>query len=67
MAGENPAHFAAGGFALGASKIALPVTLTVMVWDWLSSPVLATLVLGICGWWMAADRKSRSLWAAIRT
>jgi ABC-type antimicrobial peptide transport system permease subunit len=65
LAGENPAHFAAGGFALGASKIALPVTLT--VWDWLSSPVLATLVLGICGWWMAADRKSRSLWAAIRT
>ena len=64
LSGENPAHFAAGGFTLGASKIALPVTLT--VWDWLSGPVLATLVLGVCGWWMAADRKSRSLWAAIR-
>jgi hypothetical protein len=64
LAGENPAHFAAGGFAIGASKIAVPVALT--VWDWVSGPVLATLVLGICGWWMAADRKSRSLWAAIR-
>ena len=64
LAGENPAHFAAGGFALGASKIVLPVTLT--VWDWLSGPALATLVLGVCGWWMAADRKSKNLWAAIR-
>jgi len=64
LAGENPANFAAGGFKLGASTIALPVTLT--LWDWLSGPMLATLVLAVCGWWMAADRKSRSLWAAIR-
>lgn len=40
--------------------------MTLTVWDWLSGPVLATLVLGLCGWWMAADRKSSSLWAAIR-
>jgi len=65
LPGENPASFAAGGFQLGASKIALPVTLT--AWDWLSGPIVATVALGICGWWMAADRKAKSLWAAIRT
>jgi len=26
----------------------------------------ATAALGICGWWMAADHKAKSLWAAIR-
>jgi ABC-type antimicrobial peptide transport system permease subunit len=63
LSAENPANFAAGGFQLGASKIALPVTLT--AWDWLSGPIVATVALGICGWWMA-DRKAKSLWAAIR-
>jgi ABC-type antimicrobial peptide transport system permease subunit len=64
LPGENPASFAAGGFQIGSSKIALPVTLT--AWDWLSGPLVATTALGICGWWMAADRKAKSLWAAIR-
>ncbi len=64
LPGENPASFAGGGFQLGASKIALPVTLT--AWDWLLGPIVATVALGICGWWMAADRKAKSLWAAIR-
>jgi ABC-type lipoprotein release transport system permease subunit len=64
LPGENPASFAGGDFHLGASTIALPVTLT--IWDWISGPVVATVALGICGWWMAADRKTRSLWAAIR-
>ena len=64
LPGENPASFAGGDFHLSASTVALPVTLT--MWDWLSGPVLATLVLAVCGWWMAADRKSKSLWAAIR-
>jgi hypothetical protein len=64
LPGENPASFAAGDFHLGASTLALPVTLT--AWDWLSGPIVATIALGICGWWMAADRKSKSLWAAIR-
>ena len=64
LPGENPASFAGGGFEIGVSKIALPVTLT--IWDWLSGPLVATVALGICGWWMAADRKTRSLWAAIR-
>ena len=64
LSAENPANFAAGDFRLGASTILLPVRLT--AWDWLSGPLLATLALGICGWWMAADRKSKGLWAAIR-
>ena len=64
LPGENPASFAAGDFHLGASTITLPVMLT--AWDWFSGPLVATLALGICGWWMAADRKSKSLWAAIR-
>ena len=45
-------------FHLGASTVALPVTLT--AWDWLSGPIVATFALGLCGWWMAADRKSRA-------
>jgi hypothetical protein len=64
LPGENPASFAAGDFHLGASTIALPVTLT--IWDWLLGPLVATVALGICGWWMAVDRKAKSLWAAIR-
>ena len=64
LPGENPATFAPGGFQAGASKIALPISLT--VWDWLSGPIVAILGLGICGWWMAADHKAKSLWAAIR-
>jgi len=64
LPGENPASFAAGEFQIGASKIVLPVTLT--YWDWLSGPLGATAALGICGWWMAADHKAKSLWAAIR-
>ncbi|HTS40637.1 MAG TPA: FtsX-like permease family protein, partial [Xanthobacteraceae bacterium] len=64
LPGENPASFASGGFQIGVSTIALPVTLT--AWDWLSGPIVATIALGICGWWMAADRKAKSLWAAIR-
>jgi hypothetical protein len=64
LPGENPASFAAGDFHLGASTIALPVTLT--AWDWLAGPLVAAVALGLCGWWMAADRKSKSLWAAIR-
>jgi MacB-like periplasmic core domain/FtsX-like permease family len=64
LPGENPASFAAGDFHLGSSTVLLPATLT--AWDWLSGPLLSTLALGICGWWMAADRRSKSLWAAIR-
>lgn len=64
LPGENPATFAPGGFAAGASKIALPVTLS--LWDWLTGPVAAIVTLAGCGWWMAADRKATSLWAAIR-
>ncbi len=64
LPGENPATFAPGGFQAGASKIALPVSLT--VWDWLSGPIVAILGLGICGWRMSADRKAISLWAGIR-
>ena len=64
LPGENPASFAAGDFHLGASTIALPVTLT--AWDWLAGPLVAAVALGLCGWWMAADRKAKSLWAAIR-
>jgi putative ABC transport system permease protein len=64
LPGENPAAFAPGGFQSSASKIALPISLT--VWDWLCGPIAATLGLGIFGWWMAVDRKTRSLWAAVR-
>ena len=64
LPGENPATFAHGGFQAGASTIPLPVSLT--VWDWLVGPVVATVALGVCGWWMAADRKAQSLWSAIR-
>jgi putative ABC transport system permease protein len=64
LPGENPANFAGGGFKIGASQVTLPVTLT--VWDWLSGPLVATVALGVCGWWMAADRKAKSLWTAIR-
>lgn len=64
LPGENPASFAGGDFHLSASTVALPVTLTVS--DWLSGPVVATFALGLCGWLMAADRKTKSLWAAIR-
>ncbi|MGD0026473.1 MAG: ABC transporter permease [Xanthobacteraceae bacterium] len=64
LPGENPATFAAGGFQAGASRIALPVSLT--VWDWLSGPITAILALGICGWWMAADPKTQTLWSAIK-
>jgi len=64
LPGENPASFAAGDFHVGASRVALPVTLT--AWDWIMGPVAATAALAVCGWWMAADRKARSLWAAIR-
>ena len=65
LPGENPASFAAGEFQIGTSKVALPVTLTPA--DWLSGPFVATVALGACGWWMAADQKARTLWAAIRT
>jgi ABC-type lipoprotein release transport system permease subunit len=65
LPGENPASFAGGGFQMGASAVALPVRLT--AWDWLSGPLAATVALGVCGWWMAADLKARTLWAAIRT
>ncbi len=64
LPGENPATFAPGGFQAGASKIALPVSLS--IWDWLTGPIVATVALGICGWWMAADRQAKNLWAAIR-
>jgi len=64
LPGENPAAFAAGGFQAGASAIALPVSLT--LWDWLPGPFLAALALAICGWWMSADRKARTLWSAIK-
>ena len=62
--GENPASFAAGGFAVGASSIALPVALT--PWDWLAGPLVATLALAVCGWWLAADRKAKTLWSEIK-
>ena len=44
LPGENPASFAAGDFQLGASTIALPVTLT--AWDWLAGPLVAAVALG---------------------
>ncbi len=65
LPGENPATFAPGGFQTGASRIALPVLMS--IWDWLSGPVIAIVALGICGWWMEGDRKTKSLWAAIRS
>jgi ABC-type antimicrobial peptide transport system permease subunit len=64
LAGQNPATFAAGGFQVAASTIALPVSLT--IWDWLPGPLIATLALGICGWWMSADLKAQSLWSVIK-
>ena len=64
LPGENPAAFAPGGFQSSASKIALPISLT--GWDWLCGPIVSILALGTCGWWMAVDRRARSLWAAIR-
>ena len=64
LPGENPATFAPGGFQAGPSKIALPVSLTVL--DWVSGPIVAILALGVCGWWMAADRKAQTLWTAIK-
>jgi ABC-type antimicrobial peptide transport system permease subunit len=64
LTGEDPATFAAGGFQVGASTIALPVSLT--IWDWLSGPFIAALALGIFGWWMSADRKVRTLWSATK-
>jgi ABC-type antimicrobial peptide transport system permease subunit len=64
LPGEDPATFAAGGFQVGASAIALPVSLT--IWDWLPGPFMIALALGIFGWWMSADRKARSLWSATK-
>ena len=64
LPGENPATFAAGGFQVGTTTFALPVSLT--IWDWLPGPFIATLALGICGWWMSADRKARTLWSVIK-
>ena len=64
LPGENPATFAPGGFQAVASKIALPVSLT--IWDWLSGPIIAIVALGICGWWMSGDAKTQTLWSAIR-
>ncbi|HUJ87564.1 MAG TPA: ABC transporter permease [Burkholderiales bacterium] len=64
LPGVDPATFAAGGFHLGASKIALPITLT--TWDWLLAPVSATFALYLCGWWMAGDRKTQTMWSAIK-
>jgi hypothetical protein len=39
--------------------------MTPIAWDWLSGPIVATAALGLCGRWMA-DRRTKSLWAAIR-
>jgi ABC-type antimicrobial peptide transport system permease subunit len=64
LPGENPATFAAGGFQVATTTIALPVSLT--IWDWLPGPFIAALALGICGWWMVSDRKAQSLWSAIK-
>jgi hypothetical protein len=64
LPGENPATFAAGGFEAAAAGIVLPVPLT--IWDWLPGPFLAAFALGICGWWMAADFKTRTLWSAFK-
>lgn len=64
LPGQNPATFAAGGFQVATSTIALPVSLT--IWDWLPGPLIATLALGICGWWMSADLKAQSLWSVIK-
>jgi len=64
LPGENPATFAAGGFQAAASQIALPVSLT--IWDWMSGPIMAVLALGVFGWWLTADRKTQSLWSAMR-
>lgn len=64
LPGVNPATFAPGGFEAAASRIALPISLT--IWDWIAGPIVAILALGICSWWMAADRKAQTLWATIR-
>ena len=64
LPGENPATFASGGFQASASTIALPVSLT--IWDWLPGPFVAAVALGVCGWWMAGDRRAQSLWSAIK-
>jgi hypothetical protein len=36
LPGENPATFAAGGFQIGASAVALPIS--PILWDWLPVP-----------------------------
>ena len=64
LPGENPATFASGGFQAAASRIALPVSLT--LWDWVVGPIVAIVALAVWGWWLSADRKTRTLWSAIR-
>ena len=64
LPGENPATFAAGGFQVATTTIALPASLT--IWDWLPGPFITTLALGICGWWMSADLKAQSLWSVLK-
>ena len=66
LAIANPVGLA-GGFdkkAAAASRIALPVSLT--LWDWVVGPIVAIVALAVWGWWLSADRKTRTLWSAIR-
>ena len=59
MAGARPSAYA-------KIRVAAKKDGTLTAWDWLSGPIIAAVALGSCGWWMA-DRRAKSLWAAIRT
>ncbi len=65
LPGENPAAFAAGGFHVAASAMALPISTT--LWDWLLPPFAAACATGIWGWWMSSDLKAQTLWSAMKS
>lgn len=64
LPGTNPATFAAGGFQLASSSVALPISIT--AWDWLVPPVAAVLVTAVCGWWMSSNIQMQKLWPALK-
>lgn len=64
LAGENPATFAAGGFHMASTAMALPITTT--LWDWLLPPFVTAFGTGIWGWWMSSNLKTQALWSAMK-
>ena len=64
LPGENPATFAAGGFHLEASAMALPISTT--PWDWFLPPVATACATAFWGWWMSSHLKAQTLWSAIK-